>query len=63
LADDRIVSVGFLTQSDLDRLGAAFDRHFPIADDEVFADLLAQLDEIEAELVGTGVMLIPNPRT
>ncbi len=60
MPNDRIVSVGFLTQNDLDRLGAAFERHFPVVDDDIFADLLSQLDQIDATPVGDGVMLTPH---
>ncbi|HEX8303194.1 hypothetical protein [Sphingomonas sp.] len=62
MADERIVSVGFLTQNDLNRLGATFDRHFQIVHDDLFADLISKLDQIEAEPFGTGVVLKPHPR-
>ena len=62
MTNDRIVSVGFLTQNDLDRLGATFERHIPIVDDDVFANLLSQLDQIDAEPLGDGVMLRPHPK-
>ena len=52
MTKDRIVAVGLLTQRDLDVLGAGFHRLFSVADDENeddgFADLLAQLDKIDA---------------
>ncbi len=63
MPNDRIVSVGFLTQNELDRLGFTFDRHFPIVNDDVFADLISKLDQIEAEPFGAGVMLMPHPKT
>lgn len=47
MADDRIVAVGLLTRSDLDVLGRGFSRHFPVARDDAFADLLAKLDGVE----------------
>ena len=56
---ERIVSVGFLTETDLKRLGSDFDRHFPVMQDDLFADLIIQLDKIEASPVGKGVMLQP----
>lgn len=46
---DRIVSIGFLTPHDLEVLGAGFTRHFPVPDDNLFADLLDQLDKVEVE--------------
>lgn len=49
---DQIVAVGLLTQRDLDVLGTGFHRLFAVdqSDDEGddFADLIAQLDRIEA---------------
>jgi hypothetical protein len=52
LTKDRIVAVGLLTQRDLDVLGAGFHRLFSVTDDDDedhgFADLLAQLDKIDA---------------
>lgn len=43
---DRIVSIGFLTERDLKRLGDGFQRHYPIASDDMFADLMAKLDRV-----------------
>ena len=52
MTKDRIVAVGLLTQRDLDVLGTGFHRLFAVtADDDEsndFADLLAQLDNIDA---------------
>jgi hypothetical protein len=62
MADDKIVSVGFLTQRDLDRLGSTFERHFPVADEDIFADLISKLDQIDAEPFGAGVVLMPHPK-
>ena len=62
LADDRIVSVGFLTRNDLNRLGSTFQRHFPVVDDDLFTDLLLKLDQIDAEPFGDGVVLMPHPK-
>lgn len=45
---DRIISVGFLSQHDLDTLGKGFTRHFPIEQDDRFADLIARLDKVPA---------------
>jgi len=41
-----IVSIGFLTEQDLVKLGEGFRRHFPIARDDMFADLMAKLNKI-----------------
>ncbi|MDX3899043.1 MAG: hypothetical protein QHC40_00750 [Sphingobium sp.] len=45
---DRIVSIGFLTDEDLRRLGEGFTRHFPVVDDDLFADLLDRLNQLPA---------------
>lgn len=43
---DRIVSIGLLTERDLERLGSGFQRHFPVTSDDMFADLMAKLDKV-----------------
>jgi hypothetical protein len=52
LTKDRIVAVGLLTQRDLEVLGTGFHRMFSVDadenDDDGFADLIAQLDKIDA---------------
>lgn len=45
---DKVVAVGLLTQRDLDVLGVGFTRHFPAPNDDIFADLLKQLDSVPA---------------
>lgn len=55
-----IVSVGFLTQLDLERLGRQFTNHIPVAQDDMFADILAQLDEIDIEQLGPAIVLRPK---
>lgn len=57
MTGERVVSVGFLTQRDLDVLGKGFTRHFAVADDDMFDDLLAALDKIEIEPLGKGVVM------
>lgn len=44
--DDRIIAVGFLTQRDIDMLGDGFRRHFPIEYEDMFADLVARLNDV-----------------
>ena len=56
---DRIVAVGFLTSHDLEVLGKGFTRHFSVPDEDVFADLLRQLDQIDIEPLGNTVVLRP----
>lgn len=52
MTKERIVAVGLLTQRDLDVLGTGFHRLFAVDadedDDDGFADLIAQLDKIDA---------------
>lgn len=63
MSADRIVSVGLLSERDLHVLGKGFTRHFPIADDGQFADLLAQLDHVEAVPDRHGIMLVPHKQS
>lgn len=60
MAEERIVSIGFLTERDLNRLGAAFTNHIPMPADDIFGDLLAQLDQIEAVPTPDGIAIIPT---
>ena len=59
---ERIVSVGFLSARDLQVLGEGFVRHFPVGHDDMFAELIEQLDRIEAEPLGKGVLIRPSRR-
>jgi hypothetical protein len=47
---DRIVAVALLTEEDLDRLGDAFTRLWPVEDAPCFVELLRAIDEADAEL-------------
>lgn len=62
MAIERVVAFGFLTDRDLEVLGREFTRHFPIDDDDLFADLIAQLDGVEVEPLGRGVVIRPPAR-
>ncbi len=57
MPEDRIVAIGFLTSTDLKLLGERFSRYFPVEHDDVFDDLLRQLDNVEAAPLGKGVSL------
>ena len=57
MANDRIVAVGFLTGADLRLLGERFDRYFPVEHGDVFAELLSELDKVEATPFGSGVSI------
>ena len=59
---ERVVAFGFLTDRDLKLLGKGFNRHFPIDDDDLFVDLIEQLDRIEVEPLGRGVVIRPPAR-
>jgi len=56
---ERVVAFGFLTGRDLQLLGGGFNRHFPIENDDMFADLIDQLDRVEVEPLGRGVVIRP----
>jgi hypothetical protein len=45
----RIVAIGFLTEDDLERMGATFTRLWPVEDVSCFAQLLQAIDEAEAD--------------
>lgn len=51
---EKIVSVGLLTQRDLDVLGSSFTRHFPVPRDDTFADLIRRLDQVDAVTMESG---------
>jgi hypothetical protein len=59
---EKIVAVGLLTESDLLRLGSQFYRHVPIEHDELFADLIEQLDKVEATPAKDSITLSIKPR-
>ncbi|HEV2125061.1 MAG TPA: hypothetical protein VGW38_20115 [Chloroflexota bacterium] len=46
----RIVAIALVTQSELDQLGTAFRRAYPIEDGPCFAGLLQAIDEADREL-------------
>lgn len=58
MASERIVSIGFLTERDLDRLGATFTKHIPVPEDDIFADLLSQLEHVEAVPLIDGISIV-----
>ncbi len=62
MVTERVVAFGFLTGRDLQLLGRGFNRHIPITDDDLFADLIEQLDKIEVEPLGRGVIIRPSAR-
>ena len=50
MARERIVAVGLLTRTDLNRLGDTFARLWPVEDVPCFEDLLRAIDEADSEL-------------
>lgn len=62
MVTERVVAVGFLTDRDLKLLGSGFNRHFPVEDENLFADLIEQLDRIEVERIGQSVVIRPPVR-
>ncbi|WP_159710110.1 hypothetical protein [Sphingomonas sp. AX6] len=60
MPDEAVIAVGFLTQHDLTVLGRGFQRYMPVDHDDVFADLVDRLDQIEVSPLGRGVTLMPK---
>jgi hypothetical protein len=60
LTQDRIVSVALLTQREVDRLGGTLEHCYPVTDEGTFDHLLAQLDGIDIEAFGKGVVMRPT---
>ena len=50
MSDERIVAIGLLTLSDLERLGETFDRIWPVEEGTDFSDLLREIDEADERL-------------
>jgi hypothetical protein len=48
---DRIVAVGLLTRHDLNALGPAFDRAWPVEEAPSFNELLRAIDEADERLL------------
>lgn len=47
---ERIIAVGLLTKTDLDRLGDTFARLWPVEEAPDFDELLQAIDKADAEL-------------
>jgi hypothetical protein len=47
---ERIVAVGLLTQRELNVLGSAFDRIWPVEQAPTFSELLRAIDEADERL-------------
>jgi hypothetical protein len=62
LSADRIVAVALLSQREVDRLSGVLEHCYPVADEGTFDHLLAQLDHIDIEAFGKGVVMRPTIR-
>lgn len=49
-SSERVVAIGILTDRDIERLGPAFGRLFPIDETPCFYDLLSAIDQAERQL-------------
>ncbi len=47
MSGDKIIAIGLLTQKDLGRLGATFDRLWPVTEAPAFEDLLRAIDDAD----------------
>jgi hypothetical protein len=50
MVKDRIVAVGLLTQTDLERLGPTFTNVWPVEETPCFSELLQAIDEADREI-------------
>ena len=50
---ERIVAVGLLTRQDLDILGPALTRVWPVEEAPIFSELLRAIDDADCELSRT----------
>lgn len=50
MPQERIIAVALLTESELARLGATFDRLWPVEQAPCFEELLAAIDEADRRL-------------
>ena len=57
MTTERVVAFGFLTNRDLEMLGSGFSRHFPVTNDDLFVELIEQLDRIEIAPADRGIIL------
>ena len=49
MARDKIVAVGLLTQSELDRYGSGLKKVFPVSETPCFGELLKLIDEADRQ--------------
>lgn len=60
MSADQIVAVALLTQREVDRLRGSLEHCYPVTDEGTFDHLLAQLDGIDIEAFGKGVVMRPT---
>ena len=63
MSADRIVAVALLTQLEADRLKGTLEHCYPVPDEGTFDHLLAQLDGVDIEAFGKGVVIRPTVPT
>ncbi len=54
MSGDEIIAIGLLTQNDLSRLGATFNRVWPVREAPAFEELLRAIDEADRGTRGRG---------
>lgn len=52
--NERIVAVGLLTERELNLLGPAFDRAWPVEEAPAFDELLRAIDQADRQLENSG---------
>ncbi len=52
MSGDKIIAIGLLTQNDLSRLGATFNRVWPVKEAPAFDELLRAIDEADRGTCG-----------
>ena len=60
MVDAKIVAIGLLTRQDLDLLGPAFQRAWPLDDSLCFDDLLQAIDDAELERANASPPKLPD---
>lgn len=62
MASEKIVSVAFLNQREVDKLAEPLSHCIPVVDDGMFDDLLSRLDQIEFAPLGNSVVMRSDDR-
>ncbi len=62
MSHERIVAVGLLTQTELNLLGPAFTRAWPVEEAPVFEELVEAIDQADRELQSSRNTRTTEPR-